>query len=283
MKHRCGLFGAYLLAIGLLFASAWSVAGPVLKRRVDAVGTGSVNARILASFQTHIRPAQEWYVTVLDGGTPSTAQFAAFSRQFATATFVSFTYEYTVNGRSMQRVYHARSGHNEPNTGMAGVRAPRSYRSFFTHQGADIVAWHDARPNTSTVTVSPVPGDNFPQQRKRDAELKVAQRIERDILAGRVPAGGQLYGFSSQEPCASCEAALQALSDRRNITVRVSFLGFGSAAYTAFDRLRHQHLTSIEVAVNGGQLNLLNQSAESPDARVGVACIDTPGDGEVAD
>lgn len=278
----CRLARVLAIGIALRLMVGTATADPVVKRVIHDDPRHSVGARILASFAAHAVPAQAWYVDVLDGRRPDAAQFARFSRQWQTATFVSFTYEYVVNGERHQRVYHARSGRNEPDTGFDGERPHRSYASYFT-RGTPVVAWADAPPRGSHVTASPVQGDRYEDARKRDAELKVARRIERDIREGRVAAGGRLNGYASQVPCASCEAALQALSDRHGIRVHVAYLGHGSPAYMRFDRQRHQHLTSIEVAVHGGQLNLLDRTAATPAQETGVACLDTPGDGEIND
>jgi hypothetical protein len=278
--HRLVRFN--VLALGLLLATHAAVAAPIVKRLIHDDPRHSVGARVLASFVAHAEPARSWYVDVLDGRRPDIAQFAGFSRPWQTATFVSFTYEYAVDGVTHRRVYHARSGHNEPQTGLPGATATRPYANYFL-DSTDVIAWAAPPPRGSEVTSSPVRGDTYEDARKRDAELKVARRIERDIRDGLVAAGGRLNGYSSQVPCPSCEAALQALSDRQGIAVHVSYLGHGSPAYARFDRQRHQYLTSIEVAVHGGQLNLLNQAADSPSDRVPVDCLDAPGDGEVDD
>lgn len=280
LNHR--FFRALLAGAGWLVAAGSACAAPVVKRLIHDDPKNTVGARVLASFAAHMGPAKDWYVDVLDGRRPDTMQFSGFSRQLATATFVSFSYEYRINGELHRRVYHARSGRNDLASGLVGPRPRRRYMSYFP-QGADIVAWAENPPRGSNVTSSPVQGDTFANARKRDAELKIARRIERDIRDGLVVAGGRLNGYSSQVPCPSCEGALQALSDRHGIDVHVAYLGHGSPAYTRFDRMRHQYLTSIEVAVNGGQLNLLNQSADTPSERVGVACLDTPGEGEIND
>lgn len=270
-----------LLAASLLFLAGATRAAPVVKRAIHDDPRDSIVARVLASFTAHARPAQSWYVDLLGGRHPNTREFSGFSTQLQSATFVSFTYEFTVNGQRHRRVYHARSGRNDLVTGLPDARNPRPYQSYFPHHGSDTIAWAATPPRGSAVTSSPVQGDRYQDARKRDAELKVARAIERDIRDGRVVAGGNLYGYSSQEPCPSCEGALQALSDQHGIPVHVAYLDRGSPAYRRFDRQRHQHLTSIEVAVNGGQLNLLNQVAERPSEQLAVDCIDGPGDGEV--
>lgn len=278
----CRFFRCVAIGTALWLPIGAVAAAPVVKRVIHDDPRNSVGARLLASFAAHVVPAQAWYVDALDGRRPDAAQFARFSRQWQTATFVSFTYEFEVNGERHQRVYHARSGRNELDTGLDGERPRRAYASYFT-RGAPVVAWADAPPRGSQVTASPVQGDRYDDARKRDAELKVARWIERDIREGRVAAGGHLNGYTSQAPCPSCEAALQALSDQHGIRVHVAYLGHGSPAYTRFDRQRHQHLTSIEVAVHGGQLNLLGQAAGTPAQEASVACLDTPGDGEIND
>jgi hypothetical protein len=267
---------------GLALLCGATCAAPIVQRLIHDDPRHSVGARVLASFAAHLAPARDWYVDVLDGRRPDDVQFRGFARQLETATFVSFTYEYVVNGEAHRRVYHARSGHNELQTGLVGERARRPYASYFP-RGADVIAWAVAPPRGSSVTSSPVRGDAFEDARKRDAELKVARRIERDIREGLIVGGGRLNGYSSQLPCPSCAAALQELADRHDIRVHVSYLGHGSPAYTRFDRQRHQYLTSIDVAVHGGQLNRLNASADTSAERVAVACLDAPGEGEIND
>ncbi|WP_291776122.1 deaminase domain-containing protein [Luteibacter sp.] len=243
-----------------LLASLVAGAHPVLKRKIHDDPRGTVTARVLAAFTPHARAAGLWYLAALEGRRVDTQEFTAFSQQFESATFVSATYQYEIDGTSYRRVYHARSGWNEPRLGIPGLRAVRDYSAYF-EASTDVIAWDRTPPRHSTVTARPLDDGRAANARDRDAELKIARQIERDIRNGRVRAGGYLAVYSSQEPCASCEPALQALSDARGIRVHVAFLGRQSPAYRTFDRLRHQHMTTIEVSVNGGQIHVLNHNA----------------------
>lgn len=273
------LLGAFLCCL-----AGVALAAPISTTPIVTDPNDRVVARILASFNVHADAARRWYVDALEGRRVNTEEFSNFSRPMERATFVSFTYEYRQNGQLRRRIYHARSGRNNPWSGVPGLVGQRPYSSYFAANPAYFVAWdRTPRPPTS-VTASPVASDRSPVARQRDAELKVARQVERDILNGTIAAGGRLQGYSSQIPCPSCEAALQALSDTRGVTVHVAYLAHGSPAYRRFHNLRQQHMGSIHVAVNGGQLNVLNQEEVAPDAAPPpVPCLDAVGDGEVDD
>jgi len=233
-----------------------AAARPIVKRPIVDDPRGSVIARVLAAFTAHADPVRLWYAEALRGRRVDSMTYfdrGAMGGQFDTATFVSVTYTYQSAGERHTRVYHARSGHNEPGTGIRGVAGARRYRDYFDANRPEIIAWDEPPAPGSAVTSSPVMGDMYSNQRKRDAEIKLARRIEADIRAGRVTSGGTLNVYSSQAPCASCEAALQALSDAHDISIHVAWLARGSSAYRIFSRQRHQHLSTIQALVNGGQ------------------------------
>lgn len=50
--------------------------------------------------------------------------------------------------------------------------------------------------------------------RVADAELKLARTIERDLVLGKVPKGGDLSIWISQEPCLSCSSVLTAFDQK---------------------------------------------------------------------
>lgn len=246
-----------MAAIGLLMVPWGATAHHIGQRVVEEDRDGSVTARVLASFEAHAAAAQRWYGDALAGTQVSTRRFAAFSRQLETATFVSFTYTFNMRETRHVRVYHARSGHNEPLLGVPGVQARNPYRSYFNATMPESIAWDEDPPSGSNVTSTSVDGDRKSDARQRDAELKVARLIEEDIRAGRIATGGELNVYSSQAPCDSCRRALQALSDRYDIRIHVSWLGRGSQAYLRFQRIRHQRLSGIQHVVNGGHRSSL--------------------------
>jgi len=262
------------------FACMEVVARPVSKFVVDASDTnGTVNARVWASFMAHAYPAARWYRHALQGARVNTDEFAGFRRRLETATFVSFTYYYQRDGVEHQRVYHAMSGRSDFDR-ETYIRRPGvetlPYGAFMTYTPEEVVAWDDEALFGSDVTHSPVPGDRYPDARRRDAELKIARKIELDIATDTVTPGGALYGFSSQLPCPSCDAALEALSDNQGIDVSVTYLGPDSPAYTRFRRQREQYVNGVHVAVNGGQMNLLRQELGpgGPPAAGAVDCVE---------
>jgi hypothetical protein len=286
VTHRLSFFRLFV-CVALACYGGQAATAPITMHRIsgDGLDDHAVIARVIASFDVHGAAARAWYVDALGHHTGvDTAAFHLFSQPMQTATFVSFTYNYTMGGEPRSRVYHARSGHNNPWINVPSLTGWRPYSTYLEPRESDVVAEDRTIPIGTTVTHSPVADGRHPDARRRDAELKVARRIEREIREGLISAGGELYGFSSQEPCESCEAALEALSDSRGISVNVSYLAYRSEAYLSFDRMRRQYMTSIHVAANGGQLNLLNQEAHASGiAPVAVACIDTPDDGEVDD
>lgn len=255
---RVATFGLLLLPWAIL-------AHPIGERIIQEDRDGSVTARVLASFDVHADAAQRWYGDALAGTQVSTRRFTAFSRQLETATFVSFTYTFDMRETRHVRVYHARSGHNEPLVGIPGLQARQPYRQYFDATRPESIAWDEPPPDGSDVTSTPVGGDRKTDARQRDAELKVARLIEADIRAGRIARGGELNVYSSQAPCDSCRRALQALSDRYDMRIHVSWLGHGSPAYLRFQRLRHQRLSGIQHVVNGGHRPSLEADAGQHD------------------
>ncbi|HEY4092428.1 MAG TPA: hypothetical protein VGN46_13025 [Luteibacter sp.] len=251
------------VAVAMALASMGAHARPVSKFAIEAGDTdGTVNARVWASFMAHAYPAARWYRHALQGAHVNTDEFSSFRRRLETATFVSFTYYYQHDGVEHQRVYHAMSGRSDfqrdafiPRRGADSL----PYGAFMTYTPEEVVAWDDDALFGSDVTHSPVPRDRHPDARRRDAELKIARKIELDIATDTVTPGGALYGFSSQVPCPSCDAALEVLSDTQGIDVTVTYLGPGSPSYTRFQRQRHQYVNGVHVAVNGGQMNVLRQ------------------------
>jgi hypothetical protein len=273
-----------IIVVGLL-STVSAFARPVSLYTVDGTGPdGTVNARIYASFEAHAHAAARWYRQALDGARVNTAGFTPFRRRMETATFVSFTYYYHRDGVEHSRVYHAMSGRSDFNGEMyvprgqsraQTVRAALPYPAFFTYAPGEVVTWDIEPLPDSPVTHSPVGDGRHPDARRRDAELKIARKIELDIANGTVASGGALYGFSSQVPCLSCHGALQALSDGHDIDVTVTYLEPRSRAYTRFHRQREQYVNSIHVAVNGGQMNLLRQESSVERAPLPVVdCVE---------
>lgn len=249
------------IVLGALCVPHLAFAQAFILREIREDPRGSVVARILASFNAHADPIARWYTDALQGRRVNTREFASFARQVETATFVSATYTYTVNGEARTQVYHARSGANEPATGLPDVRPLRPYGSYFSHALTSVVAWHRSPPEGSGVTHSPNDDGRHPDARRHDAELKIARHVEADISAGGVAAGGWLNMYSSQIPCGSCERALRELSRTHDIRVHVAYLGQRTPAYRTFQRQREQFTSSIQVAANAGQLNTLSLEA----------------------
>lgn len=265
-----------LLAAALFFTLVLAgQAAPIAKREIREDRHGSVIARLYASFEVQSTAARRWYLDALRGRRVNTRQFRVFAVPLETATFASFTYTYTSGTERRTRVYHSRSGRNNLWQFERDLRTRARVEDYYPPTITATIALDQPPGAISAVTVSPVPGDPFPDQRKRDAELKVAQQLVRDIQQGLVDRGGTLQGFTSQEPCASCEAALTALSDAWNIPVQVTYLGRNSQAYGQFQNMRQQFVSSVHVAANGGQVNLLNEEAgPSGNAPVSHVCVD---------
>ncbi|UPG94937.1 hypothetical protein [Luteibacter aegosomatissinici] len=260
-----GVLAAFLALPQLASAQAF------IQREIRDDPRGSVIARLLSAFNAHAEPMSRWYIDALGGRHVNTGEYASFSRQMETATFVSATYAYTVGGETRHRIYHARSGRNEPDTGLPGVQALRSYRDYVDATQPGVVAWDQMPPPSSHVTHSPLDDGRHADARRRDAELKIARRIEADIRAGVVAMGGWLNVYASQVPCGSCEQALLELSRQADISVHIAYLGRGSAAYRRFQRQREAFMTTIQVAANGGQRNTLH--IESTVALCDRACL----------
>jgi hypothetical protein len=282
---KCTKQTCVALAVVMALASVAADARPVSKFVVEAGDTdGTVHARVWASFLAHAYPAARWYRHALRGAHVNTDEFSSFRRRLETATFVSFTYYYQRDGVEHQRVYHAMSGRSDFNReaflpGRGTDSLP--YGAFMTYTPEEAIAWDDDALFGSDVTHSPVDRDRHADARRRDAELKIARKIELDIATDTVTPGGTLYGFSSQVPCPSCDAALEALSDNLGIDVSVTYLGPGSPSYMRFQRLRHQYVNGVHVAVNGGQINVLRQEQATGSATPATVLVDCVEDEQV--
>lgn len=279
MTYRMAGACALLAGAIVLFAAPAASRPVTLYALGEADTDGPANARVYAAFEAHAHPAARWYRHALQGAAVDTADFTPFRRRLETATFVSFTYYFHRDGVEYSRVYHAMSGRSDFNRELflpRRLRQPAAlvpYPAFFTYSPGEVVAWDDDPLPDTPVTHSPVGDGRHPDARRRDAELKIARKVELDIANGTVAPGGALFGFSSQVPCPSCARALEALSDSHDIDVSVTYLEPRTPAYTRFQRLREQYVNSIHVAVSGGQLNLLRQEAAADPAAV-VDCLE---------
>ena len=256
---------ARILVVAALACIAQVVfAQAFIKREIHDDPRGGVRARLLASFWAHAKPLCAWYTAALQGRRVTTYEFAPLARQFESATFASATYRFTVNGQQRTRVYHARSGRNEPDIGLPGVTVRLPYGGFFQHTAPSVVAWDRFAPADSSVTHSPVDDGRHPDARRRDAELKIARQIEADIAAGDVTGGGWINVYVSQAPCESCERALRELSRTHDIRVHIAYFGRGSPAYRTFQRLRETVMSTLQVVANDGLLNTLLLERNTP-------------------
>jgi hypothetical protein len=263
-------------------------AKPVSLFTVDGTDPdGPVQARIWASFMAHARPAARWYRQATQGMDIDTAGFTPFRNRLERATYVSFTYYFMRDGITHARVYHAMSGQSHfenelyaPRRGRpATMAASRRFSEFITDTPGEVVAWDEDPVPDSDIIHSDGGDGRHPDARRRDAELKISRKLETDIADGTVMPGGFLYGFSSQVPCASCNNALEQLSNIHGIDVSVTYLEPGSTAYKRFKGLREQYVNGIHVALSGGQLNLLLRETTLEYPTVAPDCVeeDSPG------
>jgi hypothetical protein len=195
---------------------------------------GGVTARLLASFDVHATAARRWYANLLAGARPGDDQFTLFAGPLLSDHFVSFTYEYLSEGKTAQRVYHARSGKTNPWRNVRGPGRVDTYAAYFPRDIVDVVAW-----------------DRLNGHAGLDAEGKVARQVERDIRNGLVTRGGTLRGFASQAPCASCSKSLETLASKRGVAVDVTVLDPSGPVYRRFINLRRQYMASMRAALDG--------------------------------
>lgn len=169
------------------------------------------------------------------------------------AKLARFEYRYIRNGISAVRVYHAMSGDplsvlakslfegptpgSTPTSPLSDIDEWDARLATAADTGAEEAVLRDAEDEVyfagfdavdvrarvlllddSVLTPFSVPGE----QGALDAEMKILQTIEQDIVSGTIPAGGSLQGFVSSMACSSCRLGMRSLSAAHGLDIRLS-------------------------------------------------------------
>jgi hypothetical protein len=160
-------------------------------------------------------------------------------------TLARMEYVYTKDGRTVRRVYHARSGPAmevvlsrydfSPSTDASasessateseGSRPYEISEEDIAKDFAERVYYPADTPFNVRVPNLPLRSDSVIQSRlvggkdthKADAELKIFRQIEADINDGIVTRGGKLTGYVSKAMCESCGPASEDLAEHFDI------------------------------------------------------------------
>lgn len=154
----------------------------------------------------------------------SEASMQRFRTQLMSATFAFFEYSWRADGVSHTRIYVARSNQGFDRLIPPGsaelVPPPLSEEDYLPNVGVFRFARTTVDVPGSLVRPSHDPRAN----RANDAEIKILQALKRDIRQDPAMAGGDLVGFVSQKPCASCSPALRRFASETGATVRVNYI-----------------------------------------------------------
>ncbi|PTR35167.1 hypothetical protein C8J98_101430 [Luteibacter sp. OK325] len=195
------------------------------------------------SFLHHAIPSVEWFLSATSHMKGNRHAFREFGRQFFSSTFASFQYTYTLNGMEHTRTYYARSGEDPPRLGVRGPTPPL-YSNYLQVQPTEVHATL-LSSDESAITWTALKDGRPADARRNDAELKAVRSIERDLINGRVPSGGEVTAFVSQPMCPSCEMAVRMFALQYDIDVNVNALsGDGGWASQRFMRKRVAFFTS---------------------------------------
>jgi hypothetical protein len=246
---------AWAALAAVVIGTAWPAG--VLANRVGQFvvaedPTGAIVPRIEAAFAHHAQPAGAWFRFHANNRVVTDEQFDTFARRFRTGTFAEFTYTEppTADAAGRSFVFVGSSGRGEPPLGLpVPVATPvstfRDRNAVVIHAERDVGADTDVTPSPDTAQ-----RPHNPHARDFDAEVGIAQTVDRFIRRCDIAAGGRLTGFVSQPMCASCRAALQRLADNHGLEVYVTALAPGSTAYRQFDRARRDYMLTIREHVD---------------------------------
>jgi hypothetical protein len=158
-------------------------------------------------------------------------------------TVARMEYTFTREGRTLTRVYHARSGPamdvvlsridlSAPGTGSSGGSSgnesggSRPYEiteEDIAKDFAERVYYPaDTALNVRVPNLSAEKSEVYPEMvegvtHEADAELKIFRQIEKDVTDKAIATGGRLVGYVSKAVCTSCSVASKGLADRFSI------------------------------------------------------------------
>jgi hypothetical protein len=176
-----------------------------------------------------------------EGG--NSGAWARVRQNMHSSTVARVEYTYAKEGRTLTRVYHARSGPamevvlsridlSVPGTGSSGGSSgtesggSRPYEITEDDIAKDFAERVYYPADTALdVRVPNLSGDGSDiravlvegVRHEADAELKIFRQIEKDVTDKAVATGGRLVGYVSKAVCTSCSAASKELADNFNI------------------------------------------------------------------
>ncbi|UPG94939.1 hypothetical protein [Luteibacter aegosomatissinici] len=206
-----------------------------------------VMAPLIEAFRFHAEPAAVWYLEQLDGDLVSRRRFDTFSYAMARATYAAFEYTYLRDGESVTRIYYAMSGPANPPTGLA--TSPSPLVNYMVEDATRIHA-HLLADDSTRLVPTQLEDEPTESLHQRDAELKAARSIERDIQRGIITRGGTLHAFISQPMCDSCQHIMHQLGRYYDIDINVVHLeGNLSQAYRQFRLMLNRYMDTVLVRI----------------------------------
>jgi hypothetical protein len=207
-----------------------------------------VTAPLIDAFRFHAEPIATWYLEKLNGSTVGHGRFRVFTRAVLGATFAAFEYTYVKDGVSHTRIYYAMSGRDEPPTDLPASSTPIT--SYFVEDSTRIRAYVNDSEESLIVSTQ-TEDDDTGFRHSRDAELKAARTIERDIRRGIVTRDGTLQAYISQPMCDSCVHVMHQLGRLYGVNIHVSYLEQNmSPAYQRFRRMLDGFMNTLPVRFN---------------------------------
>jgi hypothetical protein len=210
---------AAMVVMALCIPSAF--AGSVTTYEWDNDYDDILNERLAESFVHHVAPAVRWMVAEADGRVVNRDTYGSFQYQFLSSTFAEFVYTYRIDGTEYTRTYFSRSGEDQPRLPSALGPSRHRYTDFVDTGPTEVHAFLSTY-NATEISHIPLNDGREHDARRNDAELKAVRSIERDILAGTVPRGGEVTAFVSQRMCESCARAVRLFADLYDATVYVN-------------------------------------------------------------
>lgn len=272
MIHRNVLFSLRLSVLVLGLSASLAYAG-----KIETVGQFASGDTVVAMLDGEsIFFADAYRAKILDAHLDKVGNSGTWGRVRTTThspTVARMEYVYTKDGRTLRRVYHARSGpamevvlsryNFSPSTDTSAGESSatesegsRPYEISDEDIAKDLeerVYYPADTPFNVRVPNLPLREDSVIQSRlvggkdshKADAELKIFRQIEADIDDGIVTRGGTLTGYVSKAMCESCGPASEDLAEHFDINGTIQQLVERVDGRTALDpALEASHVSS---------------------------------------
>jgi hypothetical protein len=256
MINRNVLFSVRLGALMLGLSASLAYAG-----KIETVGQFASGEGVVAMLDGEsIFFADAYRAKLIDAQLDTVGNSGTWGRVrhgIHSPTLARMEYVYTKDGRTLRRVYHARSG--------PAMEVVLSRYDFSTstdasagESSAERVYYPADTPFNVRVPNLPLRSDSVIQSRlvggkdthKADAELKIFRQIEADINDGIVTRGGTLTGYVSKAMCESCGPASEDLAEHFDINGTIQQLVERDKNTVALDPALEASHTSSEALKN---------------------------------